>query len=224
MHSILISSKDETIREEKVSKLLNKYKISIFNRYIIKKDASIGIEDIRKIKEFLKLKSNKNENRGVIIYDLDKGTPEAQNALLKILEEPPPYTYIICTSRNPASLLPTIISRTTQLDLINNSIEPLIDKNLIALLLRIPLTSTGDKISLAQNHGAKKDIALNFLESSIFNLRFMMNNSYRSTDEKYNITPLFISSILKKFTQAKFFVEKNISPRLTLEVLFFGLK
>lgn len=42
---------------------------------------------------------------------------EAANALLKILEEPPPGTFLILTSSEPGRLLPTIRSRTTQLHL-----------------------------------------------------------------------------------------------------------
>ena len=42
-------------------------------------------------------------------------SPEAANALLKVLEEPPPDTYFILTTAEPASLLPTIRSRLVQL-------------------------------------------------------------------------------------------------------------
>lgn len=42
-------------------------------------------------------------------------SPEAANALLKVLEEPPPDTYFVLTSAEPASLLPTIRSRVVQL-------------------------------------------------------------------------------------------------------------
>ncbi len=42
---------------------------------------------------------------------------EAANALLKLLEEPPPGTFLILTSGEPGRLLPTILSRTTHLRL-----------------------------------------------------------------------------------------------------------
>jgi len=42
-------------------------------------------------------------------------SPEAANALLKVLEEPPPDTWFILTAAEPASLLPTIRSRLVQL-------------------------------------------------------------------------------------------------------------
>ena len=42
-------------------------------------------------------------------------SPEAANALLKVLEEPPPDTFFVLTAAEPASLLPTIRSRLVQL-------------------------------------------------------------------------------------------------------------
>lgn len=49
--------------------------------------------------------------RFVIIDEADSLTPEAQNALLKVLEEPPPRTTIILISHNSENLLPTVRSR-----------------------------------------------------------------------------------------------------------------
>ena len=46
-----------------------------------------------------------------IIHDADRMNAEAQNALLKTLEEPPPGTLLLLTTGNPSSLLPTTRSR-----------------------------------------------------------------------------------------------------------------
>lgn len=59
----------------------------------------------------LKYKSFHNEDRVVIIRDAHYMTREAQNALLKILEEPPDRVFFILTTANEDKLLPTIISR-----------------------------------------------------------------------------------------------------------------
>lgn len=83
--------------------------------YVEPKDSkdSIGIEAIRELEQFLKLKVPHNTplNRGIIIERADKLTVEAQNAFLKTLEEPPDGTVIILTASNQKNLLPTIISR-----------------------------------------------------------------------------------------------------------------
>ncbi len=74
---------------------------------------TIGIEAIKEIKNFVKLKTlGKNRfRRAIMIFNGELMTNEAQNALLKTLEEPPADTLIIITSAQPKLLLPTIASR-----------------------------------------------------------------------------------------------------------------
>jgi replication-associated recombination protein RarA len=75
---------------------------------------AIGIEAIRSLDHFLSLKvpSQSAINRVVIIENSHLLTLEAQNALLKTLEEPPQGTVLILTANNSHTLLPTITSRT----------------------------------------------------------------------------------------------------------------
>lgn len=74
---------------------------------------SIGIESVRELEHFLNLKVPRAAkfNRAIIIEDADKLTLEAQNALLKTLEEPPEATIIVLTANHEQTLLPTINSR-----------------------------------------------------------------------------------------------------------------
>lgn len=54
------------------------------------------------------------EKKGLLVYvihELENMTPEAINSILKFLEEPPPNTYAILTTRNASKILPTIVSR-----------------------------------------------------------------------------------------------------------------
>lgn len=50
-----------------------------------------------------------------ILNGFDEATPEAMNAVLKILEEPPKYAIILLVVENPASIIETIHSRTITL-------------------------------------------------------------------------------------------------------------
>jgi replication-associated recombination protein RarA len=74
---------------------------------------AIGIEAVREIEHFLSLKvpSQAVINRAILIQDSHLLTIEAQNALLKTLEEPPIGTLIILTATSQQELLPTITSR-----------------------------------------------------------------------------------------------------------------
>lgn len=80
---------------------------------------AIGIETIREVERFLSLKvpAGAAYNRPVIIENAHLLSLEAQNALLKTLEEPPPGTFIIMTARSEHALLPTIRSRSRLLDI-----------------------------------------------------------------------------------------------------------
>lgn len=74
---------------------------------------AIGIDTVRQLNQFLSLKVPVvgEFNRYVILENAHLLTLEAQNAILKILEEPPAGTLIVLTANHEQSLLPTIRSR-----------------------------------------------------------------------------------------------------------------
>jgi len=84
-----------------------------FFRQVSDENSSITIDQVRQMQKFLSLKSTGTDGirRGVIIEHSELLTIEAQNALLKILEEPPLDTLIVMTVESPNSLLATIYSR-----------------------------------------------------------------------------------------------------------------
>lgn len=88
---------------------------------------SVTIEQARSVKAFFRLKTNdSSECRVVIIDKADSMTTEAQNSLLKILEEPPTNCYLILNSSRPGTLLETIRSRTTMHPLVPPAKEELV--------------------------------------------------------------------------------------------------
>ena len=83
---------------------------------------AIPIETIRELQRFLSLKipgsSDAKHARAIIIEDAQQLTTEAQNALLKTLEEPPNDTIIVLTATSTESVLPTIQSRVRQVTIL----------------------------------------------------------------------------------------------------------
>ncbi len=71
----------------------------------------IRIAQIRTLLQALTLKPNEADRRVVILSDAQAMNPEAGNALLKVLEEPPDRTLLVLTARQTSDLLPTIVSR-----------------------------------------------------------------------------------------------------------------
>lgn len=71
----------------------------------------LGIEKIRKIQDFFNLKPYQTKQPALVIISSENLTPEAQNSLLKILEEPTHESLIILGAEREEQLLPTILSR-----------------------------------------------------------------------------------------------------------------
>lgn len=77
---------------------------------------SVAVADVRRVAPFLRMTSSEGGWRVVIIDDADTMNRNAQNALLKILEEPPEQTLIILVTHRLGTLIPTIRSRTQVLN------------------------------------------------------------------------------------------------------------
>lgn len=79
---------------------------------------SIGVDDIRnQLNNNISIKPYSRPYKIYIIPDADKMTEQAQNALLKTIEEPPEYAVILLLTNNVDNLLPTILSRCVTLNL-----------------------------------------------------------------------------------------------------------
>ena len=76
---------------------------------------NIAVKIVRQVRDDVFIRPNESDYKIYLIaQDLDL---EGQNALLKILEEPPKYGVFILLSDNPEKLLPTVRSRCTELAL-----------------------------------------------------------------------------------------------------------
>jgi DNA polymerase III subunit delta' len=79
--------------------------------WVTPQGAYIRIDQIRALCDTLALKPYEAQVRLAILHDAQALNPEAGNALLKVLEEPPDGTVLILTAPQTSDLLPTIVSR-----------------------------------------------------------------------------------------------------------------
>ena len=86
-------------------------------------------EDTRELSNFLHLTPSEGGWRVAIVDAADEMNPHAANALLKILEEPPPRAVLILVSHAPGGLLATIRSRCRKL-----ALQPLADADALSLM------------------------------------------------------------------------------------------
>lgn len=77
----------------------------------------IVVDDVRRATDFLRLTPGEGAWRVVVVDTADEMNRAAANAILKMLEEPPPATVFLLVSHAPGRLLPTIRSRCRMLPL-----------------------------------------------------------------------------------------------------------
>ena len=84
------------------------------------KPNSISVDDIRtQVNNTVDIKPYQGPYKVYIIPQADMMTPQAQNAILKTIEEPPSYAVLLLLTENAETLLPTINSRCVMLKLRN---------------------------------------------------------------------------------------------------------
>src|SRR5260221_10343252 len=111
MQSFIISSSSTEKRSVYIQQQLLLHSVSQFDVTRIIEETSIGIERIRDIQKQLFFKPLKGDTKAIILEDAQTLTPEAQSALLKVLEEPPLDSLFFLSSTTYETFLPTILSR-----------------------------------------------------------------------------------------------------------------
>lgn len=87
-------------------------------RLVHEKPNTISVEDIRsKINADMGIKPYQGPYKIYLISEAEKMTPQAQNALLKTLEEPPEYGVILILTNSLEAMLPTVLSRCVLLNM-----------------------------------------------------------------------------------------------------------
>jgi len=74
-------------------------------------DGRVKIDQVRSLQHDLSLSPYEGRWRVAILTEFERATPEAANALLKTLEEPPSKAVLVLTASDPSLLLPTVVSR-----------------------------------------------------------------------------------------------------------------
>ena len=105
---------------------------------------SFHIDTIRQLRQNAWLLPGEAPCRVCVLCGAENMTDQAQNALLKILEEPPEHTIFILTAENRAMLLPTILSRVQTIRL-----EPLTPAEILPVLRERCPDQPGEKLEWA---------------------------------------------------------------------------
>lgn len=214
MQPIIISTKNLETGRIEVQRRLDLEKISQFDTEFLEFEKDLGIEDVRNIQKKIHLKPFQGNQKASIWILHSKATTDAQNSLLKLLEEPPASCLIYIISTDTAFFLPTILSRTNLVELKN---EDVLSVEGLAEILKI--YNSGEALNLAQIISKEKADAIIWLEQTILSARDQMlvniNNKPKALEFRNLIHKLEITHYDLKNT--------NANPRLALENLFLNL-
>lgn len=110
--SLLVSSNPNQIKAA-TEKILKDHHLAYNhpNLLLFEEDQKLGVEQAKKIRAHLATKPYQGLNQAVVLLSADDLTVEAQNSLLKTLEEPPGKSIIILAVKSLDHLLPTLVSR-----------------------------------------------------------------------------------------------------------------
>lgn len=112
VESLNVDAQDQTVRM--ISASGHPDLLTIEREFDEKKNrfkGSLGIDGVRRIAPFMHKTASFDGWRVVIVDDADTMTNEAQNAILKVLEEPPARTILLLVCHRPGMMIPTIRSR-----------------------------------------------------------------------------------------------------------------
>ena len=126
---------------------------------------SIGIDLVRRIIEALSKFPYEGRRSVVILFEAHLATTEAQNALLKLLEEPPSSAQIILVTEFPDRLLPTILSRCYEVRF--ETLAPEAVADFLATFYSVEKEEAGRHAALAQGNLRR---GIQFLEERFLTL------------------------------------------------------
>jgi len=222
VQSFLISSSDREEAFKKAASLCSKNKIDKIDIDSINFEKSVGIEDVRIIQKKIYLKPIKSETKAIILKACNGLTIEAQNALLKILEEPPNNTIILLLVETGSQILPTILSRCKNIT-IDDKREKFSEEEgnqIVKVLSSFSSSGAGKRLRLAQDFGKSREEAIAWLEKMIIIFR-------KNIIEEINKDTVFEQNkikILQKMQDTYTIIKTtNINQRFALENLFLNL-
>ncbi len=202
------------------------YKLNNFNVINFNQNAtSLHIDDVRRLIYQSQLLNNQINVKLIVIFHLDTASLEAQNALLKIIEEPPYNLKFIFFCSQQESIIPTLQSRCLIFKIPSLKLEtPFLATNLPILYQKIKdknyhLINFDDYLNIEKiSFKEEKFVTLKILKEIILHLHQDLMNQKNNMD--------FLQtgySILEKLVTYYHLINQNVNVKLALMSLFLAL-
>jgi hypothetical protein len=201
----------EVVLQELIFKQFNKTEKEHIS-FINTDKTTFTIEMVRDLTQSMSYASFKGKIRHVILLSIDQATIEAQNALLKLLEEPPAKTQIWLTAANANKLLPTIISRCEEITIADLE-KVAIPQEIVDIAESITTLSHRELIEIAEKHSEREAA-----KQLVGQLTLFFHTKLESSGNSHYHT------CLRTLLQCSQYLEANVNVRMAVEHCFFSLK
>lgn len=185
-------------------------RINPLDLLMLEPELSIGIDAIRVGQAFLATPPLKSPKKRIVVVEAHTMTIEAQNSMLKMLEEPQEYAQIILATPSLDSLLPTVQSRC---QIIQQAVQPLAaDAQAIELAHALDQASVSEKITLAQTEAKSRQEAKAVIKRLLLAQQAALSAKVEGKQVN-RMEALFVA-----LTQ----LDANTNHRMVLEHVFFN--
>ena len=186
----------------------------------IKNKKSISIDQIRELLNQLCTKPVLSKYKVVVFDSADLITTEAQNAMLKTLEESPEYLLIIFCVQHYSQLISTIVSRCNLIDMADDVPSDPVKQQWFISITEILNMSAGSRIDWAFDN----KIALAQKEIDIELVDYWLTEINDMCMKQLNVKYSYVSTLANELFRCKKFLLMNANPLMVIESFLYTIE
>ena len=191
-------------------------------------DTRVRIGQIRALQHALRLRSGEGGRRAAVIADAEWLNQESQNALLRLLEEPPPDTSVVLVTASSAGLLATVRSRCQRVAFRGEAQDVLSDPEhaeTVARLEAIAAASLPDLLDWAEQFRGQRAVAAAGVEALLASGSAFLR---RRVCERAHAPDPALEALLSAHRDLsicrKTLVQRNANPQMVAERALLALQ
>jgi DNA polymerase-3 subunit delta' len=194
-------------------------------------DTRVTIGQIRDVQAALRLGANEGGRRCAVIADAEWLNPQAQNALLRLLEEPPPATTLVLVASRSSAIIATIRSRSVRVRFpvvqtgIRDADLPESVSDIVQTLDGLSALSVGDVLDLAENYrGARATAAEHVTELVDVAAQWLNEDVKNRIARGERPAPRDLDAYRSLQQLRRDLIQRNANPQMVAERLLLGLR
>lgn len=218
MHAYILTTTDRQVLAAKLIELLDAdlEPADLFSQpdiVVVEPDTSITIAQVRRLQIQLSRRPLKLPKQIGLILQAETMTVPAQNAFLKLLEEPTPSTILVLATPNPYQLLPTLLSRSQIVAVPSQKSpqDPAQAKRLYQLVIDLTRAGAGERLKLIEPVAKTRESALEFTRQLIAFLEYQLHHP------QSRLTPAQAGAFMRQTLALQRHLQANLNVRLALD-------